>query len=55
MLARTHFKTSSDLQTKLTVNYPFFASQSSFGYLLSQENGYFVSQLFFSNSSEVLK
>jgi hypothetical protein len=43
----------SDLQSKLLASYPFFASQHSYGYALSQENGYLTQQLFFSNFSKI--
>jgi hypothetical protein len=36
-------------------SYPFFTSQGSFGYLLSQENSYLTPQLLPSSFSEVLK
>jgi len=54
-MPRAHFKNSTVLQTKLTANFPFFASQDSYNYLLSQENENFARQLLFSNPGDFLK
>jgi hypothetical protein len=50
-----HYDNSHYLQSKLTADYPLFASQRSSSYVLSQESVYSTRQFYFSINMEVSK
>lgn len=54
-MVRNHFSIYSVLQAEASASYPFFASQRSSSYVLSQENKYLPRQLLLSKVRKILK